>query len=117
MSGKIRVDRTFAEFHLNDGIDRLLDIFQRAKEATLKDENSEESWINLKVCYEIYDDCLEHCYISGDRWETDAEQDFRIKEDKKKRQAARKRQVTLKAEKERYEKELYEQLKMKYGDK
>ena len=117
MSGKIRVDRTFAEFHLNDGIDRLLDIFQKAKEASLKDYNSDESWIELKVCYEIYDDCLDHCYISGERWETDEEHEFRIKQDKKNKEIARKRNKTLKEEKEKYEREMYEQLKKKYGDK
>jgi len=117
MSGKIRVIKTFSDFHLNDGIDRLIDIFQRAKEATLKDENSEEAWTNLKVCYEVYDDCLEHCYISGERWETDAEHEWRLKQEKTNREIARKRNKTLKAEKEKYEREMYEQLKKKYGDK
>ena len=117
MSGKIRVNRTFAEFHLEDSIEHLSELFQKAKEASLKDEQSEKSWINLKIYYEIYDDRIDLCYIGGDRWETDEEHDFRLKQDKKNKELARKRNKTLKAEKEKYEREMYEQLKKKYGDK
>jgi hypothetical protein len=117
MSGKIRVSRTFAEFRLEDGIDHLVEVFSKAKAASLQDENSNESWINLRVCYDIYDNRIDLSYIEGDRWETDEEHDFRIKQDKKNKEMARKRNKTLKAEKEKYEREMYEQLKKKYGDK
>lgn len=112
MSGKIRVYDVFDTMHPNDGFDSVIATIQRAKAA---EASGEWDGIELGDDYDAYDTgyISSKWFIRGYRWENDKEYAKRMKDLEKVAELAKKAKKKQKVD----ERELYEKLKKKYGDK